>query len=95
MSLLYSKVADRSPDWSRASSYSIDKFQDSVLQSLAPFNPCVTECLSADCSAHLPYLDEYAQNLVTSIYLVPPIVLLLVLLRTPTGYLVGKMEFIC
>ena len=62
-----SKVADRSPDWSRASSHSIDKFQDSVLQSLAPFNPCVSECLSADCSSHLPYLDEYAQNLVTSI----------------------------
>ena len=62
-----SKVADCSPDWSRAFSHSIDKFQDSFLQSLAPFNPCVTECLSADRSAHLPYMDEYAQNLVTSI----------------------------
>ena len=61
------KILQCYPDWCNASSHNIEGFQNCILQTLSPFNPCVADCLSVDCSDHLNYLDEYAHHLVTSL----------------------------
>ena len=53
------KILQCYPDWCNASSHNIEGFQNLILQTLSPFNPCVADCLSVDCSDHLNYLDEY------------------------------------